>query len=127
MRYNVDDDSSIVEHMVVAKPQKDILDLAEQLMNVETSEGFGSNILMLYQELGEYLWSEDPVASADSPSSVTSEAHGFMLDKLIEVSYIMHREKWRKVRVGSFKQNWAMQATANDDLDFERYLTSLKP
>jgi hemerythrin len=110
------------------KQQKDVFDFVEQLMHADTKEGLVKNILLLYQIVGEHFWEEDEMMKNHGyPHYPTrSEAQGYMFDKLIELSYIIHQDKWRKRGMGVFKKNWSTQPVPKDDLDFERYLANLK-
>ncbi|NOT83900.1 MAG: hypothetical protein HOP02_03790 [Methylococcaceae bacterium] len=102
---------------------KGVADLAEQLMAIDTKEGLIKTILHLYRFVGEHF-QEEELINAYYPAKIDAQAH--TLDKLIELSYIIHRDKWRKGSLDDFRQNWMAQPISKDDMDFERYLKNLK-
>lgn len=100
-----------------------VVDLAAALMDAETNEKLSDNVLKLYDVVGEQLWAEN---GFKNQQAAQQDSEGSLLDKLIEISYIVHLEKRSKKRVGHHKANWSRQSTQDDDLDFERYLNSLQ-
>lgn len=127
MKYKGDDFYSMGWE-VIDKPRQGICDLAEQLMHADTNESVVKNILQLYQIVGEHFQDEGDVKHQVYRHDITRhEPQGELFDKLIELSYIIHRDKWRQAGLGGFKQSWSTQPLLKDDLDFERYLANLKP
>ena len=106
-----------------------ILDLAEQLMNTDTSEGLVKNIQLLYQYVGNNFWGEDDVMMNTNDHlhyPVYVDVQSLLFDKLLELSYRMHKDKWQKKGIGYFVPNWTTQAVLEDDINFEHYLDSLQ-
>ncbi|MEQ1638544.1 MAG: hypothetical protein ABL903_17885 [Methylococcales bacterium] len=113
---------------IIDRQHRYVVDLAEQMMNADTKEGLLKNIMLIYQYVGECFWDDDDLMHKNVYPNYPAhpEAQSVAFDKLIELSYIIHRDRWRKTRVGGFKQNWATQSVINDDRDFESYLKNLK-
>lgn len=105
-----------------ATPQTSMAELAQALMNAETSEKLSDHVIRLYDMVGEHLWAESKVENQQMPIQAPEDS---VLDKLIEISYRVHLEKGREKRIGHHKANWIQQSAQEDDQDFERYLSSL--
>lgn len=129
MRYKEDDFYS-TGWGVSDKSQMKVMDLAAALMDAETNEKLSDNVLKLYDVVGEQLWAENSLNTQTrgtrNQQAAQQDLEGSLLDKLIEISYIVHLEKRSKKRIGHHKANWSRQSTQDDDLDFERYLSSLQ-
>lgn len=121
MQYTGGESYSLAINAVENK-QNAVLDLAEQLMNTETKESFVKNIQLFYNYVGNSIKGDVKGGKMLLPHADSQNA---LFDRLVELGYYMHKEKWRKKGLGYFVPNWATQAVLEDDIYFEHYLDSL--